>query len=225
MIVINLIEPLVVERCRQSRPVAAVGRGLRSDRSGRAGRRALGQYVRLNPKDAQAVGELARQYSKAGNWQKTLETAIAAESLGAADLPLTLLRIEAGIHVAARQRGDERTERLQKLSAELAELRRAQPDQVDIRLLQVGVAEALGQPQQAEDELKLAIAECKEPLKARMQLADFYLRAKRTKEAADVCRAACQVSWCDRRAMACPGGCPCGSRRLRFRLPRSQRRV
>lgn len=190
--VINCLEPLVAEDA----PNPALWRLLAEayDRTGQAGRAAgaLAQCVRLNPNDAQAVGELARQYSKAGNWAKTLETAIVAESLGTGDLSLTLLRIEAGIHMAARRSAEERTERLQELSAELAALRRAQPDQVEIRILQAGVAEALDQPQHAENELKMAIAECKQPLRARMQLADFYLRAKRMKEAADVGQAACR---------------------------------
>ncbi|MGE5294903.1 MAG: tetratricopeptide repeat protein [Solirubrobacterales bacterium] len=190
--VINLVEPLVAKDVASPALWRLLAESYK--RTGQAGRvaGALEQYIRLNPEDAQAVGELARQYSKAGNWQKTLETASVAVSLGAADLPLALLRIEAEIHIAARQRADQRVERLRKPSADLAELRQAQPDQVDIRILQAGVAEILGQTQSAENELKLAIVECKEPLRARMQLADFYLRSGRVKEAADICQAACR---------------------------------
>lgn len=191
--VINLLEPLVASDA--SSP--ALWRLLAEayDRTGQPGRAAgaLTHYVRLNSRDPQAVRELTRQYSKAGNWQKVLDTAVVAESVGAADLSLRLLRLEADIRLAARQRGDQRMERLQKLSAELADLRRAQSDHAGIRILQATVAETLGQAQHAEDELKLAIVECKEPLKARMQLVGYYLRTKRAKEAASVCQAACQL--------------------------------
>ena len=57
------------------------------DRTGQTGRavKALVQYRRVNPQDAQAMRELARQYSKAGNWRKASDTAVMAESLGSTD--------------------------------------------------------------------------------------------------------------------------------------------
>jgi len=164
------------------------------DRTGQAGRavKALVQYRRLNPQDEQAMRELARQYSKLGDWQKAYDTATAAESLGSTDPVLKLLRIGAGINLAAGQRDTVRTSEFKKLSAELASLRQTQPDQVDIRVLQAVVAEGLGRPEEAESELKRAVVECKEPLRAEMQLARFYVRAKQVKEAVSVCEAACK---------------------------------
>jgi tetratricopeptide (TPR) repeat protein len=164
------------------------------DRTGQAGRavKALVQYRRLNPQDEQAMRELARQYCKLGDWQKAYDTATAAESLGSTDLVLKLLRIGAGINLAAGQRDSARTGGLKKLSAELAILRRAQPDQVDIRVLQAVIAEGLGRTEEAESELKRAVEECKEPLHAEMQLTRHYARTKRMKEAVSVCEAACK---------------------------------
>ena len=76
------------------------------DRTGQAGRavKALVQYQRLNPQDQQATRELARQYAKLGDWQKAIDTAGVAESLGSTDLSLRLLRIGAAINLAAAQR-------------------------------------------------------------------------------------------------------------------------
>jgi tetratricopeptide (TPR) repeat protein len=164
------------------------------DRTGQAGRavKALVQYRRLNPQDPQALRELARQYAKVGNWQKAFDTATTAQSLGSTDLVLKLLRLGAGINLAVEQRDSGNADELGKLSAELADLRRAYPDQVDIRTLQAIIADSLGRPEEAERELQLAVEQCKEPLKAQIQLAGHYLRAKRVKEAIGVCVAACQ---------------------------------
>ena len=164
------------------------------DRTGQAGRavKALVQYRRLNPQDEQAMRELARQYSKLGDWQKAYDTATTTESLGTTDLALKLLRIGAAINLAAGQRDNVRMGELKKLSTELANLRRVQPDRADIRVMQAVVAEGLGRPEEAEKELKRAVEECKEPLAAEMQLARHYVGAKQVKEAVGVCEAACK---------------------------------
>lgn len=164
------------------------------DRTGQAGRavRALVQYHRLNPQDQQATRELARQYAKMGNWQKAMDTAGMAESLGSTDLALRLLRVGSAINLAVQQGDAAQAQELQKLSALLADLRRENPDQVDIRILQAIVAFHQDRPEESEKELKLAIAECKEPLRAEIQLAGYYRRAKRPAEAVGVCEAACQ---------------------------------
>jgi len=164
------------------------------DRTGQTGRavKTLVQYRRLNPQDPQAMRELARQYFKLGDWKKAFDTASIAESLGSTDFALKLLRIGAGVNLAVAERDSARAEELKKLSAELADLRRAYPDQVDIRILQAAISDYLGRFDEAEKELKLAVAECKEPLKAEMQLARYYLRAKRLNEAVSTCETACK---------------------------------
>lgn len=164
------------------------------DRTGQTGRAvgALVHYNRLNPQDKQAMQELARQYSKLGDWKKAFDTAGIAESLGSTDITLKLLRIGAGVNLAVAGRESARAEELKKLSAELADLRRAYPDQVDIRILQAVIADYSGGAEEVEKELKLAVEECKEPLKAEMQLARYYLRAKRVSEAVSTCEKACK---------------------------------
>ncbi len=164
------------------------------DRTGQAGRavKALVQYHRLNPQDQQATRELARQYAKLGDWQKAVDTADVAQSLGSSDLALRLLRIGAAINMAAGRRDATRAQEFQKLSAVLADLRRANPDVVDIRILQAIIASYLERPDEAEKELKLAIDECKEPLRAEIQLAGYYRQTNRLADAVRVCEAACK---------------------------------
>ena len=58
--------------------------------------------------------------------------------------------------------------------------------------MQAIIADDLGQPQEAERELTLAIETCQEPLRAQMQLVRHYLRAKRMSEAIGVCQRACK---------------------------------
>ena len=84
------------------------------------------------------------------------------------------------------------TARLEELSAELVELRKEHPDRVDIRILQAIIAVYLEQPDKAERELKLAIEECKEPLRAEMQLVRHYYRTKRMTEAVSICQISCE---------------------------------
>lgn len=163
----------------------------RTDQAGRAVGVLL-RYLQNYPQDPEMTVHLAKQYSKLGDWKKAFETARTAESLGSADLVLKLLRIGVGINLAVGQADHVDMEKLKKLAEELADLRREHPDQVDIHILQALVAAYLEQPDKAEAELKLAIEECEEPLRAEMQLARHYLRAKRVNEAVSVCKTACK---------------------------------
>ena len=164
------------------------------DRTGQTGRavKALAQYRRLNPQDPQAMRELARQYWKLGDRAKAFDTASIAESLGDSDLAVKLIRIGAGINLAVGQHDSVSVEEIKKLSAELADLRQGYPDIVGVRILQAVVADSLGRPDDAEKELKLAIEQCKEPLRAEIQLAGLYHRTKRTNQAISVCETACK---------------------------------
>jgi len=163
----------------------------RTDQAGRAVS-ALLRYLQHYPQDFEMTVHLAKQYSKLGDWKKAIETARTAESLGSEDLVIKLLRIGAGINLAVGQADRVDTEKLKKLAEELADLRREHPYQVDLRILQALVAAYLEQPDKAEAELKLAIEECEEPLRAEMQLARHYHEAKRMNEAVSVCEMACK---------------------------------
>lgn len=163
----------------------------RTDQAGRAVSVLL-RYLQHYPQDPEITVHLAKQYSKLGEWKKAFETARTAESLGSADLVLKLLRIGAGLNLAVGQADRVDTEKLKKLAEELADLRREHPDQVDLRILQALVAVYLEKPDKAEAELKLAIEECEEPLRAEMQLVRHYHEAKRMNEAVSVCEMTCQ---------------------------------
>lgn len=152
----------------------------------------LEEYLHLNPQDEQARRDLARQSARSGDFEKAFDVSRQMESSDPTDPGLTLLRIGAGISRAIGQGKDADVSALKELSAELAVLRQQYPDRVDIRIFQSIIATSLGQPEQAEQELKLAIDECKEPLKAEMQLIRHYIAAKRVKDAIGVCEAACK---------------------------------
>lgn len=153
---------------------------------------ALTQYLRFRPQDPQVCMQLAREYLKLRDWSKALEVVRLAESVNPTDIVLRLLRMESGVYLAAGQPQGIDKAKFEPISAELAQLRNEHPDQVNIRLLQAAVATYLEQPDQAERELKLAIQECKEPLRAEMALAGHYSRMKRMADALEVCRAACE---------------------------------
>ena len=191
-VVIDVLQPVVVTD--PSRP--GLWRLLaeaysRTDQTRRAVN-ALIEYLRYYPRDAGTMAELARQYSKLGDWNKAFEAARTAESVNPTDPNLKLLRIEASMSLAVEQRDSAKAAKLEELSVELGQLRQEHPDRVGIRALQAIIAMSLGQPEKAETELKLAIQECKEPLKAQMQLVRHYSQGKKLTDAAGVCRAACE---------------------------------
>jgi len=191
--VIDAMQPLIVTDA--SRPILWRLLAEAFIRTGQT-RRAVGaltRYLHYYPQDPEMTLQLAREYSKLADWNKAFETSRVAESLNPTDIiGCKLLRIGAGIYLAAEQGPKIDTAKLAELSAELAKLRQENPDRVDIRTLQAVIAGYLGQPDKAESELKLAVEECKEPLRAEMQLAGHYARTKRVAEAISVCKSACE---------------------------------
>ncbi|UCE50389.1 MAG: tetratricopeptide repeat protein, partial [Phycisphaerales bacterium] len=158
---------------------------------------ALTRYLRLRPQDSRSRLQLAGEHLKLRDWDGVLEHARLVESLDPNNISIRLLRIEASANIAAGQ-GETGVTRLKELSSELTGLRQKHPELVDIRILQAIIALYLEQPDkdkaeaQAERELKLAIEECEEPLKAEMQLVGHYYRLKRMTEAISTCKAACE---------------------------------
>lgn len=153
---------------------------------------ALIKYLRLRPEDKEMTIQLAKEYFKLQDWNRALEAARTAERLDPTDITIRLLRIEAGIYEAAEEIYEINTTRLDALSVELAELRKGNPDRADIRVLQAIIAEYVEKPEEVEAELKLAIEECTDSLRAEMQLVGYYYRTKRTDKAISVCRIACE---------------------------------
>ncbi|GAJ10860.1 unnamed protein product, partial [marine sediment metagenome] len=115
-------------------------------------------------------------------------------SLNPTEIILKLLRIEASINIVAEQQEVTTAKRraLADEADELVRLRKEHPDSVDIRILQAMIAIYLDDPNTAERELKLAIDECEESLRAEMQLSRFYYRTKRIAEAISTCQSACE---------------------------------
>jgi len=153
---------------------------------------ALVQYLRLAPRDPAMTLQLAREYAGLGEWENAFKAARQAELLDPAAAAPKLRRIEASLFQAAQRRTNLSPAELEKFSAEVADLRRTDPNRVETRLLQATIAEYVGRPEEAERELKLAIEECPESLPAEMQLARHYHRTQRTAEALQVCENSCR---------------------------------
>ncbi|MBM4027708.1 MAG: tetratricopeptide repeat protein, partial [Planctomycetes bacterium] len=194
--VIDVLQPVVAGRV--SNP--ELGKGLwrllaeafsRTDQSRRAVH-ALTTYLRNDPGNPEMTLQLAKEYLRLRDWNRAVETARLAEPLNPADFMIRLLRIEASVYAAVDQQQEPTEATFSKLLEELAQLRADHPDQVDIRIVQALVADHLKQPDKAEAELKLAIEECKEPLRAEMQLAAHYYREKDIDKAIGVCETACE---------------------------------
>jgi len=164
---------------------------IRTDQSGRAVG-VLAQYLRFRPQDPEMAFQLARQYSRLGKWNEALESAQTAESLNPTDVAVKLLRIGVSINQAIQDAEGGDTAAIETMSAELAALRQGHPDRVDIRTLQAIIADYHGQPEEAEKELKLAIEECDDSLKAELQLAGHYRRTDQMAEAVALCEGACE---------------------------------
>ncbi len=191
-VVIDVLQPVVVNDASRPELWQLLAEAYsRTDQTRRAVS-ALIKYLRFHPRDPEMTLQLAKEYLKLRDWNRAFETARLAEPLDPTDIVIRLLRIEASIYLATEQRYRINTPKLETLSTELAELRKKHPDRVDIRILQAIIAVYLEQADKAERELKLAIEECKEPLRAEMQLVRHYYRTKRMTEAISVCQIACE---------------------------------
>ena len=189
--VIEVLEPLAGSDPNGAQMLLWLGRAYAQ--TGQASRAvtALEQYRRLNPQGTQIATELARQYAKVGDFDKAFLAAKEAESANPLDLEAKLSRIGAGISKAIGPRGVSDASSLKALAEELGSLRKQYPERVGIRVYLSIIAEALGQPEAAEQELKQAIAECSDPLRAETQLIRRYVKAQRLDEAVAVCEASC----------------------------------
>ena len=190
--VINALQPSVMSGASPAEVLRMQAEAFSRTNQSRRAIDALIEYLRLRPQDPEMTMQLAKEYMKLRDWNKAFETAQLAETLDQTEIIIRLLRIEASINIAAEQTGTIDTARLEALSIELAQLREGNPDRVDIRLLQAMIAEYLEKPDEVEAELKLAIEECEEPLRAEMQLVKHYYKSKRIDEAVSVCQSACQ---------------------------------
>jgi tetratricopeptide (TPR) repeat protein len=150
------------------------------------------QGLRRWPQDRQMRVQLAQQYTALGDWDKAFAAAAMAETAEPSNPSLKLLRLGAGVNLALRQADAVDTQRLRKLGDELRELRQALPEEAEIRILQGIVADGLGQPEEAERELKLAMEQCQEPRRAEMQLVRHYRQVGRMDQALGACHAACE---------------------------------
>ena len=190
--VINALQPFVMSGSSPADVLRMQAEAFTRTNQSRRAISALIEYLRFRPQDPEMTMQLAKEYLKLRDWNRAFETAQRAETLDPTVIIIRLLRIEASIYIAAEQTGTINTARLEALSVELAELRKENPDRIDIRLLQATIAEYLEKPDEVEAELKLAIEECAEPLRAEMQLVRHYYKAKRMAEAVSVCQTACE---------------------------------
>ena len=187
--VINALQPFVTSGASIPEVWRLLAEAFIQTEQSRRAVTALIQYLRIRPQDRVMTVQLAKEYLKLQNWSKAFEVARLAED--PEDIVLNMLRIEASINISAKDT-ENNTQNLQPLADELVKLRTEHPDRVDIRILQAIVAVQLKDPNTAEKELKLAIEECAEPLRAEIQLVRFYRRTKRMDEAISTCQVACE---------------------------------
>jgi len=190
--VIDLLQPIVGQGSDSAQMLRMLSRAYEDTGQTAQAVNALERYLRLVPQDTEARRELARQYAMAGSYERAFDLCTEVEASNPADVGYKMLRIGAGISRALTRGPEAKASDLAALAAELADLRQQYPDRVDIRVFQSAIAASLDQPEQAERELRLAIEECKEPLRAEVQLIRHYVDAKRVEDAISVCEAACK---------------------------------
>ncbi len=191
-VVIDVLQPAVVSDASRPELWRLLAEAFsRTDQTRRAVS-ALVKYLRIRPRDPEMTMQLAKEYLRLRDWNRAFETARLAEPMDPTDIIIRLLRIEASIYRVAEQSYRIDPSSLETLSAELAQLRKDHPDRVDIRILQALIADYREKPGEAEQELKRAIKECPEPLRAEMQLVTHYRRTKRVAEALSTCQTACE---------------------------------
>ncbi|MEJ2704368.1 MAG: tetratricopeptide repeat protein [Sedimentisphaerales bacterium] len=190
--IIDVLRPIVVSETSRPELWRLLAEAYtRTDQSRRA-IDALKKYLRLRPNDSKMTLQLAKEYIKLQDWNRAFETARLAEPLDPRNIIIKLLRLKSSFYLTASQSNTVDKSKLDALSAELADLREDHPENVDIRILQAAIAIYLKQYKTAERELKLAIEECDEPLRAEMQLVRLYYRTKHMNKAVSLCEAACK---------------------------------
>lgn len=189
--VIDVLQPVLLDDVRDYRLWLLLAEAYRTTSQSSRAISALTRYLQLRPQDAQATLQLAQEYLKQRDWNMVFQNAQLAESLDPNNVGATLLRIEAGAHVAAAGDPKDAT-RLKELSDELRALRQRRPERADIRTLQAVIEVYLGQPKKAEEELKRAVEQSEDPekLRAEMQLARYYYGDNNANQAIATCEAA-----------------------------------
>jgi len=158
-------------------------------------RRAIGaliNYLRIRPQDSEMTQQLAKEYLKIGDSNNALKAVLLAEAIDPTDIAIKLLRIKASIYQIAERTDQIDPSILKSQSERLAQLRKDDPNRVDVRILQASIADLLDKPKEAEKELEQAIEECSDPLPARMQLARHYQRVGLKDKALSICETACE---------------------------------
>jgi len=191
-VVIDVLQPAVVADASRPELWQLLAEAYSQTDQTRRAVSALIRYLRLRPRDPEVTLQLAKEYLKLRDWNRAFEATRLAESMDPTDIVVRLLRIEASIYRVAEQSYRMDPSSVEALSTELAQLRKDHPDRVDIRILQASIADYLEKPDEAERELKEAIEQCPEPLRAEMQLVTHYRRTKRMAEALSTCRTACE---------------------------------
>lgn len=187
--VIDVLEPVVARDPGIFVGWRLLGQAYVATKQGRRAIRALEECVMLRPNDKPATMQLVKEYLKQRRWAKALQY---ARSLSRSALEANLLRIEASLRGAMEQVIS--SEILERLEAELRDLRQDHPKSAAVRMLLAALADYDNRPDAAIAELSSAIAECSDPLDPAMQLARLFRRLGRLDEAIEVCEAAIKRS-------------------------------
>ena len=144
--------------------------------------------------DARLTVEQARRLAiahlQAGEWDRARDALRSFSTSVADDVDTHVLRLAAEVGQAVGQTLPNPS--LDALDSALAALRTRHPQRLDIRALRAMIAEARGQRDAAEAELRRAVDECEPPLRALLALARFYSSNQRTEDALTTLRSACE---------------------------------
>ena len=190
--VINILQPaIVMDESRAELWQLMAEAYIQTDQTRRA-ISALTRYSLIRPEDKGMMLQLANEYLKLQDWTRALEVVQTAEVLDTTDIQIRLIRIEASIYQLIEQSFTIDPTRFKPLSDELDQMREEHPKRADIRILQAILADNLKDTEKAEKELKDAIKDCQDTLRAEMQLVNHYYRNKRMSEAIEACTRACE---------------------------------
>ncbi len=155
--------------------------------------KALQEYLRLKPRDADMLSRLAIQYAQLGRWGKVADLIQRGKTLGMTNLPLGLVQVEAEIHLAAGMPPSVRDGRLARASKLLAGLRKEHDKNESVRILDAAIAQAREDLPTAMKQLALAVKECPSAIRASMRLARLqFITSTDKTEALTTARAACK---------------------------------
>jgi tetratricopeptide (TPR) repeat protein len=189
--VVARLESFLASEVSRPKIYSLLGRALVETNQHRRAIRALQQYINREPDDRAAALQLVREFLHVRSWMEAVETAHWAQLRWPGSAHVLLTSAEARVRAAAESPVAARQLDRQALQRDLDALQEALPNLIEVALLRAEFQRQDGLLEEARRTLEGAVANCDDPLPARLTLAELAASQGDMPEALSVAREAC----------------------------------